>query len=205
MKSAKIRLSEEEQVLVTDGHWILTKNRVLEQIHQFLGEVQQEQESWLQMHAPGFPEAVSAIPPKITKGEQYQGLPYRVLDYPRFFEKTDVFAIRTLFWWGNFFSVTLQLAGKWKAEATDPVLSSFSRLQEAGVYVCSGDDPWQHHFGPDNYTGLRALTQKDWEKIILEQAFIKLSTRHELNGWDNMAKRLLADFHLLIGAAGYAG
>jgi hypothetical protein len=157
------------------------------------------------LHVPRFPEAISAIPPKITKGEQCLGLPYRVLDYPRFFEKTDVFAIRTLFWWGNFFSVTLQLAGKWKAEAMSPILSSFSQLQEAGAYICTGNDPWQHHFGPDNYTGLRTLTQKEWEKIILEQAFIKLSTLHELNGWENMAERLLADFRLLIGAAGYAG
>ena len=32
--------------------------------------------------------------PKISKGENYKGLPYVMLDYPRCFGKTDIFAIR---------------------------------------------------------------------------------------------------------------
>jgi hypothetical protein len=202
MKSAKIRLSEEEQELVADGQWILTKNRVLQQISEFLGSLQQEQEAWLHQHHSLVPEDITAIPPKIAKGEQYLGLPYRMLDYPRFFETTDIFAIRTFFWWGNFFSVTLQLAGKWKNERESAVLSSFDLLQKSGLFVCTSADPWQHHFEAENYTSLRAITRKEWEKIIQEQAFIKLSTRHELRGWNDMAERLLADFQLLIRASG---
>lgn len=205
MKTAKIRLSEEEQGLVSDSHWILTKNRVLTHISTFLGEVQLEQENWLREHALRFPEVVLSTPPKVSQGEQYQGLPYRILDYPRFFETTDMFAIRTLFWWGNFFSVTLLLAGIWKRETEKNIVSQYNRLQEADAFVCINKDPWQHHFEPDNYISLRLLTKAAWEKIILEQAFIKVTTRHELKNWEAMAERLLADFHLLVRLTGYAG
>ena len=55
--------------------------------------------------------AIVQSTPKIAKGENYLQLPYVLLDYPRCFDKENIFAIRTMFWWGNFFSITLHLSG----------------------------------------------------------------------------------------------
>ena len=63
--------------------------------------------------------------PKISKGENYKGLPWLVLDYPRYFNKEDIFAIRTLFWWGNFFSITLHISGKYKMRYEKKIIDSF--------------------------------------------------------------------------------
>lgn len=205
MKSAKIRLSEEEQVLVCNGDWILTKNKVLQQINTYLAAIQEQQADWIRNYANRLPASVLATPAKISQGEQYMGLPYRVLDYPRCFGPTDTFAGRTIFWWGHFFSVTLQLAGQWKKETEVSVISAFSELQEGDVYICTGTDPWQHHFSADYYQSVRSINKDEWEKIILEQAFIKLATRHKLSDWENLGERLLADYGRLIRATGYAG
>ena len=62
------------------------------------------------------PEEVLIQSPKISRGENYNGLPYVMLDYPRCFGKEDVFAMRTMFWWGNFFSITWHLKGKYSKE-----------------------------------------------------------------------------------------
>ncbi len=35
-----------------------------------------------------------------------------MLDYPRAFGRDSIFACRTFFWWGRFFSLTLHLAGR---------------------------------------------------------------------------------------------
>ena len=59
-----------------------------------------------------FPKEVDVRMGKIFRGENYNGLPYLVLDYPKHFSKDSVFAFRALFWWGNFFSFTLHLQGK---------------------------------------------------------------------------------------------
>src|SRR5690349_5675936 len=50
--------------------------------------------------------------PKISKGDNYRGLPYVVLDHPRYFQKEDVCSFRSMFWWGHFFSFTLHLQGE---------------------------------------------------------------------------------------------
>ena len=37
-----------------------------------------------------------------------------MLDYPALFKKDEIFALRTMFWWGNFMSITLLLSGGYK-------------------------------------------------------------------------------------------
>ena len=59
-----------------------------------------------------FPGEVDSINGKIFRGENYLGLPYLVLDYPKHFSKDSIHAFRTMFWWGNFFSFTMHLQGK---------------------------------------------------------------------------------------------
>ncbi len=203
MKSAKIRLSEEEQLLVMNGNWILTKNRVLDQVSTFLASLQEEQSDWIRKQAPGLPASVLAIPAKLSKGEQYLGLPYRVLDYPRCFGVVDTFALRTIFWWGHYFTVNLQLAGHWKKETAPSLIAAFTEMQEGNILICTGTDPWQHQLSEDAYRPARAMNREEWEKIILEQAFIKLSARQELSDWEQLGERLLADFGRLIRATGY--
>jgi hypothetical protein len=205
MKSAKIRLSEEEQLLVSNGDWILTKNRVLEQISSFLAALLEEQTDWIREQATGLPAAVLATPAKLSKGEQYLGLPYRVLDYPRCFGPDDTFALRTIFWWGHYFTVNLQLSGHWKKVTEPSLIAAFPEMQEGNVLICTGSDPWQHQLSEDAYLQASAMNGEEWEKLIQKQAFIKLSTRHELSDWEKLGERLLADFSRLIRATSYAG
>lgn len=204
MKSAKIRLSEEEQLLVSNGDWILTKNRVLNQISTFLAALQEEQSHWIRKQASGLPASVLAIPAKLSKGEQYLGLPYRVLDYPRCFGPVDMFVVRTFFWWGHYFTVNLQLSGHWQKETESSLIAAFTEMQEGNVWICTGTNPWQHQLSLDAYRPALAMKREEWEKTVLRQAFIKLSTRHELSDWEQMGERLLADFGRLIRATGYA-
>ncbi len=204
MKSAKIRLSEEEQLLISNGDWILTKNRVLEQISTFLLDLQVEQAEWIRQQAPGLPATLLDIPAKVSRGEQYLGLPYRVLDYPRCFGSDDTFAVRTFFWWGHYFTVNLQLAGHWKKTTEAALRGALKDLQEGNVWICTGQDPWQHQLSDEYYKPVKSIKQEEWGKMITEQAFIKLSTRHPLSDWEDMSERLLADFEGLIRATGFA-
>lgn len=186
-----------------NGDWILTKNRVLDQITGFLANLQLAQHEWVQEHASQLPAEVIANPAKISKGEQYLGLPYRVLDFPRLFGATDMFAIRTLFWWGHYFTVNLVLAGEWKQQACDSLIASFDTLQEKETHICTGDDPWIHQISSEYYREIASLSRVEWEKIIREQAVVKLTTRHPLTDWEQLDQRLLHDFVRLLRATGY--
>ena len=105
----KIQLSEEEWNLAMNAGILLTKNRVMEKMSEFLGEIATVSKTIFHTESIMLPVSTSWKTPKISRGENYQGLPYLVLDYPRFFYRDDVFAIRTMFWWGNYFSITIHL------------------------------------------------------------------------------------------------
>ena len=104
MDRAKITLSAQEHRLMMDASVILTKNRVMAKIYELFGECSRN-------CVPIFtlPPEVAVIMPKIAKGEAYKGLPYVMLDFPRYFTQNEVLAIRTFFWWGNYVTVTLHL------------------------------------------------------------------------------------------------
>ena len=104
MDKAKITLSAKEAELIANSDWILTKNEIIQKVKFLLADLQLKQQHILNLHPGILPEEVTAIPAKISRGENYLGLPWLILDYPRLFGKEDQFAIRTMFWWGHFFS-----------------------------------------------------------------------------------------------------
>ena len=111
MEQTKIQLLPAEMELVSSPGIILTKNAILQKIKSFFEEIQVKQMDILKDYSTGLPAEVVKISPKISRGENYKGLPWLVLDNPRYFQHNNIFAIRTMFWWGNFFSITLHRLG----------------------------------------------------------------------------------------------
>ncbi|MFN8289854.1 MAG: hypothetical protein U0U70_06340 [Chitinophagaceae bacterium] len=185
MNAAKIRLSPEEQELVFSPDWILTKNRILDKVKELLAGVQEEYAAVLN-RTSGFPNEVLKYGYKISRGENYLGLPWLVLDYPRCFEKEDTFAIRTLFWWGKFFSFTLQLAGRYKERYEEKIAGAMKVLGGSGFYICMEDDPWQHHFEPSYYRPVNGMMPEEFNAAIRDKAFLKIAARFPLQQWEDV-------------------
>ena len=126
MDNAKIQFSADELRLVTDEQVILTKNRIIEKISIFFGLLQ----SCYRIKSADIFSSLGIVQqPKISRGENYNGLPYVILDYPRHFTKEDIFAIRTMFLWGNDFSITLHLKGRYKKLFEEPLIKNAPLLK----------------------------------------------------------------------------
>ena len=183
----KITLSAKELELVCDTSWILTKhtilNKVIELFAMLLSSVQEvtvEQQSSL-------PVEVFVKDPKISRGENYKGLPYVMLDYPRYFGKENTLAVRNFFWWGNFFSINLHLAGKTKKMAAPALIAGFLELQQNDFWLCVNDNPWQHTFEEDNYIPFQNITITVFRRMLDERPFIKIGKKISLQRWDEVA------------------
>ena len=199
MDATKIRLSPDEAALVIRADWILTKNGIIEKTRQLLAALQTEQQALLSAYGKELPEVMLHSSPKISKGENYKGLPYLVLDYPRQFNKEDILTIRTLFWWGNFFSVTLHLSGMYKEAHEKKIIASFESLKANEFSLCINEDPWEHHFETDNYVSLDRFSSAVFEQMIYKKDFIKCSKKIPLHQWNEAEKKLLEMFIQLIG------
>lgn len=198
MGGAKIRLSEKELELVTSAEVILTKNAIIEKVKKLLAGLQHMQEQVNTGYIHLFAPEVLASGSKISRGENYRGLPYMILDQPRYFDKEDILAIRTMFWWGKHFSITLHLAGKYRELYKLALINAFDTVVTHDLFIGIHHDQWEHHFEKDNYTAARDLSKKEWGEIIGRQKFLKLAKKIPLTQWDNADNILLAEYTMLV-------
>ncbi len=198
MDKAKIRLSPKEAELVSNADWILTKNGILQKAKFLLEDLQSSQLDFLQSHIKKLPAEVTNIPPKISKGENYKGLPYLVLDHPRYFEGQNHLAIRSMFWWGNFFSITLQLSGMYKKIYESKIETAFPYLKKEKFSVCISTGQWEHHFETNNYLPLKDMNADTFKKHSDSKDFIKLAKMYPLQHWDDAGYLLMTSFSGVI-------
>ncbi len=194
---AKIQLSPEEMELVSNKDWILTKHIITKKVFEMFGDlngiIKREAEQYNYL----FPDNIKYQNGKISKGENYQLLPYVILDYPSFFWKDRVFAIRTMFWWGNFFSVTLHLSGAHKEKYITDNQEIFSFLQKNNFFICIHEDEWQHHFQEDNYIPASTITL-DKFKTINEKHFFKVAKKISISEWENANEFIINSFREIM-------
>jgi len=191
MNSAKIHLSPDELQLVQNAQLLLTKNSIIEKVYALFGELASELQRSSIYTSPYFPAEILALGPKISRGEKYKGLPYVMLDYPRCFGKEDIFAVRTLFWWGNFFSVTLHLKGKYQQLFIPYLHKQTAFLAANNFQLCVTGDEWEHDLSDGNYIPLSTYSDAVSEIDLAGKPFYKLTSRVELHQWNEMNERLL--------------
>ena len=195
---SKLMLSDEEQQLVNNSDWILTKRVIIDKVQQFFGDVSVIQKAILQNEKDWLPAAVLLSEAKISKGENYLQLPFLILDYPRCFDIENIFAVRTMFWWGNFFSITIHLSGSYKLMYQENLVINFDKLKQGVFYLCINESQWHHHFEDDNYISVNNLTQKEIVTIIRQKQFIKLAVKFRLQQWDDIPALLEKTYKEMI-------
>lgn len=218
MNAANLQLSPEEMRLVSDPGWILTKNSVMGKAVGVMGELAgRYREVWGDSH--GGLGGIGPGDPKVSRGENYRGLPWVMLDYPRVFGREDVLAIRTMFWWGHSFSVTLHLKGTYQALYLPVIRGRRLELAAAGFHVGIHEDEWRHEHTREVFrpmdetflaeaTGGGAIGGSDvkgeaaiggGDAVFGRGAFFKLSAAVGLDRWAAAPDLLTGLFQTLVG------
>ena len=200
MSGTNLHFSDQEFELYTNKSLILTKNAIIQKLKLFFEELQLRQQNIIH-NFTFIPDEVLKISPKVSKGENYKGLPWLVLDYPRYFKPGNIFAIRTLFWWGNFFSTTLHLSGIYKKTFGDKILSFTNKPGSDDFFICISEDQWQHHFEISNYLPLKEIPAEEI-KQIQARSFIKLGKKNHLVQPDAVAEILCNDYEEIVRMLG---
>jgi len=198
MEETKIQLSEDELLLMQNSDWILTKNSIIEKISRgFINLADQMQETVIasQLLAD---KSITPFSPKISKGEKYLGLPYIILDYPRIFGKKDILAIRTLFWWGNYCSITLHVKGVWREVVLRNVTSHLYQLYRNTLYMSFSGNEWSHDLLDTDYIKLDQRFGEETLHKMKEAPFLKIAAKIEIGPWIVMEAELFEIFQSLV-------
>lgn len=198
MQQTKIQLLPAEMELVSSPEIILTKNAILQKIKLFFEGLQQKQFDIIKDYASQLPGEILKIPPKISRGENYKGLPWLVLDNPRFFQHNNIFAIRTMFWWGNFFSISLHLSGNNKEIFKEILIKNIESLKENNFYICNGNDEWEHDLDPQSYKPLSSINNDEFNKISSANNFLKLAVKFPIATFAIIEEKLLRNYEVLV-------
>lgn len=200
MEFANLQLSPEEIRLVMEPGWILTKNSIIKKVVALFAGLSEDYRAVLEGAGP-------FGSPKISKGENYQGLPYVMLDYPRLFGREDVLAIRTFFWWGHVFSVTLHLKGAYRESYLPLIQRNWKVLAAAGFHVGISADEWRHEFVPEIYRPIHGVEDLSGGTPFPSEGtpfpsggtpFLKLSAACGLDRWEEAHEILLGLFRVLV-------
>lgn len=188
-------LTTYEMQLVTDPQLLITKNNIIQKVYEIFGDLAEKYKKEISI---AIPDCKTLIDPKISKGENYKGLPYVILDFPRQFSKTDIFAIRSFFWWGNFFSITLQLTGQYHKRYATAIQNAIDNRFYEEWYIGLLENQWEHHFERDNYLSL----SRGIDYSIAKLSYLKLAKKISLNKWDETNNFFMESFILLVKTLG---
>ena len=182
---ANLILSETELLFVQDKQFILAKQHIISVVFDMFSILSKNLQPYIKSGNIKLPGEMLYAVPKIYKGEQYINFPYVMFDYPAIFSKESIIAIRHMFWWSNFFSVTLHVSGVYKEEYQQSINKNIE-LSDEELYVCVNDNQWQHHFEDSNYVLVSSKNARERAALIEKQSFLKIAIRFPISDWKNM-------------------
>ena len=188
-------LTTREIEVISDTEFLITKRAAINKIDELLSQTQKKISKNFKSSTLPFPSKDEFSNGKISRGENYRGLPFLVLDYPAMFSKENIFAFRTMFYWGNFFSVTLHIQDESLDYYREFILNDFNNLLNKNIYISVGKTPWEYHYGLDNYA---LLTEKHKDSIN-RCSFLKLSQKIEIKDWQQVPEFAVDFFETIIG------
>lgn len=176
MQQPKLVLSEKELEVLGGQEFLLLKRSVTDKLLRELNEVKLAIKSSMAFAAIHFPEGTDTRAGKISRGENYLGLPYLVLDFPKLFSQKEVLAFRTMIWWGRLVSCTLLNTVK-DADEASGIAAKLKGMKNKNVWICIHESPWHHHFGTDNYVKLESLRDEEVMAYLSRSGFLKLARK----------------------------
>jgi hypothetical protein len=183
MENPKIQLSAEEWQLLSSREWILTKQRITEKAFLLFGRLATGLQQKVEEFPANWQKDIGQPSPKISRGENFAGLPYMVLDYPRVYTRESVFAVRTLLWWSRYFSICLHLKGPFLQRCSPGLPACIARLTLSNAFYCCKGNEWNADLDSPEY-----LPLSGWPSgFDLQTApFLKIAVKIDLADWDKV-------------------
>lgn len=149
-------------------------NRKLSATHKLVSLMERVRQTYLDVVAPQrllAPQLTDFAKGQIAKGENYEGYPYVMLDFPKYFSGKEKFTFRTMFWFGNYFIFSLILEGEHLPAYRAKFLQNYDALTGKNLHLGKGD-LWD--WRPDAVQPITLETRNETAHLIQSQSYLKL-------------------------------
>lgn len=144
-----------------------------------------------------FPEGTDYHTGKISQGENYLGYPWVMLDFPRGFNKNAIFAFRTMFWYGHYFSAHIVIAGDGLSGVLSNVAEKLRQTPDAVQFSCY-EDAWCHDINKSTYNQANQLSPEAIKLHAARHGYIKLSIKTTETDTENLATAVVAHYETML-------
>ena len=166
--------SEKELRLVNHVEIFQNKPAILKKIEQRLVTLQKVLEQEISPISADLPNGIDLVKNQIARGENHNGFPYLSLDYPQNFSKTEMFTMRTLFWWGHYLGFSLILKGKKLSIYLERLIENRHKKSYKDIYISIAPDPWEWEIIDENFLLAPQLEIDAQKKIISPLGYLKI-------------------------------
>ncbi len=190
-KDTNLSLNDDDLRFLSDREIFLKKRQLSDHIIDILGDIESHIQQTAVDYVHKIPESAFQKRGKISRGENYLGFPWFILDHPATFQKEQVFAFRTFVWWGNYFSITFHIAGAGfekmnVQEFISQLLSAFPTL-----LVCRNENQWEHFLESPNFVPAEEFLQELKLTNASRQTFLKTAIKIPFNESETLKSKVL--------------
>lgn len=117
---------------------------------------------------------------KVSKGENFKGYPYIVLDCPRLYSTDTEVICRTIFRWGHGWSLHFIVQGKRLARINHS-LPVFLASLSTDWLLYTGENIWEQDVDSIHYIPTPSMSETALSQTINRQEFFKIATQTNLS------------------------
>ncbi len=202
MENYDVNLNFKELKYLSDTDFLKSKHVIISKIKFIFKGVEEKIRDYIIKSHLKFPEQVLIKSAKISKSENYLLLPYLILDFSRYFHTSAVFAYRTMFWWGNFFSCTIHLQGTLLNSYRTALEENIEFIIQNNFFIATSNTPWEYHYKDDNYQLINNLSELEIIGLIKNKSFIKLSRYISIEEHSKLPEFAEDTFRILMKSMG---
>lgn len=176
-KDTNLSLNDDELRFLSDREIFLKKRQLSDHIIDILGDIETHIQHTTAEYVHKIPDSAMRKRGKISRGENYLGYPWFILDHPATFQKDQVFAIRTFAWWGNYFAVTFHVAGICYEKLDEQKFISQLLHTFPTLLVCRNENQWEHFLEEPNFIPAEQFLEELKQLKVSPKTFLKAAIK----------------------------
>lgn len=187
MQILNLKLTNEELTVLKNTEFLRVKHLVIQKTVQLFDNLGDELRNNLKFNDINSELGTSY---KISRGENFKGFPYVVLDYPKIRTNSDPVLFRTILWWGNYISLNVLIRDPEK-NLQEKLINRIDSINKEWMFY-SGSDPWDHNLDSGNYFIIK--NDEELKNQVNENILLKISRKISLENWEKIPEEALENY-----------